>query len=83
MYTEWAGPDKLWRDCLIFVRSAEDIEDDELDGGGIKRQWLSQFEFCKLFTTLPEPAFLKWFTLFNRLPEVEKGMARVSIFYLR
>ncbi len=73
LYREWAGPEKLWRDCLVFVRSIEDVEDDECDGGGIKRQWLSQFEFSKLFTALPEPAFLSWMALYHRLPSVEKG----------
>lgn len=62
----------------MYVRSAEDIEDDEYDGGGIKRQWLSQFEFCKIFATLPEPVFLNWFILFHRMPAMEKGWGLLS-----
>lgn len=73
LYSEWAGPEKLWHDCLVFVRSAEDVEDDELDGGGIRRQWLSQFEFSKLFSSIPEPAFLRWLALFQHMPTMEKG----------
>ena len=57
----------------MFVRSAEDIEDEEQDGG-IKRQWLSQFEFSKLFTTLPGPAFLNWLALYHRMPAMDRGM---------
>lgn len=57
----------------MFVRSAEDIEDEECDGGGIRRQWLSQFEFSKLFTASPEPLFLNWLALSCRMATVEKG----------
>ena len=31
------------------MRSAEDVEEEELDGG-IRRQWLSQFEFSRILT---------------------------------
>ena len=73
LYAKWAGPEQLWRESLVFVRSAEDIEDEECDGGGIKRQWLSQFEFSKLFTASPEPAFLSWLALTHRMSAMEKG----------
>lgn len=71
LYGKWAGPEKLWRACLVFVRSAEDVEDEECDGG-IRRQWLSQFEFSKLFTAQPEPEFLSWLALSHHMPQVEK-----------
>ena len=64
---------EIFHECLTFVRSEEDVEDEELDGG-IKRQWLSQFEFVKLFSTLPEPRFLGWMALWYRLPIMENGM---------
>ena len=62
----------------MFVRSAEDVEDEELDGG-IRRQWLSQFEFVKLFTALPEPRFISWLRLWYRLPAMEKGIGEVVV----
>lgn len=60
----------------MFVRSAEDVEDEECDGG-IRRQWLSQFEFSKLFTAQPEPEFLSWLALSHHMPQVEKGIGMV------
>ena len=63
----------IFHECLTFVRSEEDIEDEELDGG-IKRQWLSQFEFVKLFSTVPEPKFLSWMALWYNLPTMENGV---------
>ncbi len=56
----------------MFVRSAEDVEDEEWDGG-IKRQLLSQFELIKIFTATPEPAFLSWLALWDKLPAMERG----------
>ena len=62
----------------MFVRSAEDVEDEELDGG-IRRQWLSQFEFVKLFTASPEPQFISWLRLWYHLPAMEKGIGEVVV----
>ena len=76
MFSNLEEPEHFWRECLISVRSVADIEDDEYDGGTIKRQWLSQFEFVKLFTTLPEPKFLKWWALFHRKESANKGKQR-------
>lgn len=66
--------DTIFQQNLVFVRSAEDVEDEELDGG-IKRQWLSQFEFAKVFTDNPPPPFLAWMGLWFRLPAQEKGQS--------
>ena len=73
LYKEWAGPKQLWRESLVHVRSAEDVEDEETDGGSIKRQWLSQFEFTKLFSSSPLPTYLGWMVLYHRMPSMEKG----------
>ena len=73
MFANWQGAEQLWRECLVSVRSVDDVIDDECDGGEIRRQWLSQFEFVKLFTSLPEPSFLNWWALFQRMPSMEKG----------
>ena len=72
LFSQYQSLDKVFQECLEFVRSAEDIEDEELDGG-IKRPWLSQFEFTKLFTAMPEPKVLSWFALWHQLPAMEKG----------
>ena len=72
-YAHLESLDSIFQECLVSVRSAEDVEDEQLDGG-IRRQWLSQFEFVKLFTMSPEPRFLSWLTLWYRLPSVEKGV---------
>lgn len=63
--------EQIFQECLQFVRSAEDVEEEELDGG-IRRQWLSQFEFSRILTAVPEPRFLAWLTLWQRLPKMEK-----------
>ena len=44
------------------MRLAEDIRDEE-EEGGIRRPWLSAFEFTKLMTTTPEPRCLDWMAL--------------------
>ena len=62
----------MFQESLVFVRSSEDVEDEELDGG-IRRQWLSQFEFTSLLTSNPPPAFFNWLHLFFQLPSLEKG----------
>jgi len=72
-YAHLESLDTIFQECLVSVRSAEDVEDEQLDGG-IRRQWLSQFEFVKLFTMSPEPRFLSWLTLWYRLPSVEKAI---------
>ena len=72
LYSSYASYQDIFHECLTFVRSEEDIEDEELDGG-IKRQWLSQFEFVKLFSTVPEPRFLSWMALWYNLPTMENG----------
>lgn len=61
----------LFRDCLLFVRLAEDIRDEE-EEGGIRRPWLSAFEFNKLMTSTPEPRFLDWMALWFKLAACEK-----------
>ena len=58
--------------CLALVRSAEDVEDDEYLDGAIQRHWLSQFEFVKVFSAMPLPAFLSWLELWDQLPALEK-----------
>ena len=73
LYGEWRGPKHLWRDSLLHVRSAEDIEEEEREGG-IRRPWLSQFEFIKLFSSSPLPTYLGWMVLYHRMPSMEKGM---------
>ena len=72
LYSSYTSYQDIFHECLTFVRSEEDIEDEELDGG-IKRQWLSQFEFVKLFSTVPEPRFLSWMALWYNLPTMENG----------
>ena len=72
LYSSYTSYQDIFHECLTFVRSEEDIEDEELDGG-IKRQWLSQFEFAKLFNTIPEPRFLGWMALWYSLPAMENG----------
>ena len=61
---------------MVFVRSAEDVE-EEVDDGGFKRPWLSCFEFTRVFSETPEPSFLDWFCLWNKLPAQEKGACGV------
>ena len=73
LYPHWQSAEEVFRDCLLFVRSAEDLEDEEEWDGTFRNQFLSQFEFTKLFTTLPEPKFLRWMALWHRLPTMEKG----------
>ena len=72
LYSSYTSYQDIFHECLTFVRSEEDIEDEELDGG-IKRQWLSQFEFVKLFNTIPQPRFLGWMGLWYSLPTMENG----------
>ncbi|KAL5490978.1 hypothetical protein EMCRGX_G016189 [Ephydatia muelleri] len=63
----------LFRDCLLFVRLADDIRDEEYEGG-IRRPWLSAFEFTKLMTSTPEPRFLDWMSLWFKLAVCEKAV---------
>ena len=77
-YVHYSSQDAIFQECLVFVRSAEDVEEEELDGG-IRRQWLSQFEFMKLFTASPEPQFISWLRLWYRLPTMEKGIREVVV----
>ena len=55
------------------MRSADDIADEEFDGGEIKRQWLSLFEFIKVFSTQPSPHFLSWWDLFHQVKMLGKS----------
>lgn len=73
LYAGYGSLDQVFRECLVFVRSAEDVEDEELDGG-IKRQLLSQFEFGKVFAASDPPPFLAWLALWRQLPALEKGV---------
>ncbi len=72
MYTKWSN-EEIFHDCLSAVRSAEDIEDEEELDGGVKRPWLSQFEFTKILTATQSPKFLAWMTLYHKLPSIENG----------
>jgi hypothetical protein len=68
-YEEYKSLDKVFEESLIFVRDSEDVEEEQLDGG-IRRQWLSQFEFTKLFSS-PPPPFFSWLLLWFSLPAHE------------
>ena len=57
---------------ISTLPSSEDVEEEQLDGG-IRRQWLSQFEFTKLLTSSPSPPFFSWLLLWYSLPAYEKG----------
>lgn len=72
LYIKWSVDD-IFRDCLAAVRSAEDIEDEEELDGVVRRPWLSQFEFTKMFTAAQAPKFLAWVTLYHKLPSLENG----------
>lgn len=71
LYTKWSI-EEIFHDCISAVRSAEDIEDEEEDVG-VKRPWLSQFEFTKMFTAPQLPKFLAWVALYHKLPSIETG----------
>lgn len=73
LYSKWSSINVIFHDCLTTIRSAEDIEDEEELDGGVKRPWLSQFEFTKLFTSSPAPKFLGWLSLLHKLPSLEAG----------
>ena len=72
LYSKW-NTDQIFQDALAAVRSAEDIEDEKELEGGVKKPWLSQFEFTKLLTASPGPRFLAWMFLYHKLPSVENG----------
>jgi hypothetical protein len=69
-YEEYNSLDKVFEESLVFVRDSEDVEEEQLDGG-IRRQWLSQFEFTKLLTASPAPPFFSWLLLWFSLPTFE------------
>lgn len=70
--------EEILQQCLALVRSAEDVEDDEYLDGTIRRNWLSQFEFVKVFSLSPPPPFLSWLDLWQRLPVLDKGGLSIS-----
>lgn len=76
MYTNTV--EEILQQCLAVVRSAEDVEDDEYLDGAIRRSWLSQFEFVKVFSMSPSPPFLSWLDLWQRLPMLDKGEYSIS-----
>ena len=69
--------DEILTQSMSLVRSAEDVEDDEFLDGGARKNWLSQFEFVKVFSAAPPPPFLAWLDLWHQLPALDKSEQKI------